>query len=289
MSVPLGPVFESSTPGSASASATTLTAPLAGVSTNGNGIFIAYCVTKNNAAHSCSTGGWSLVNQTNSGASFTCSVWVAAQSAAAPVFTWTGAAAGLAECQYYADPQNTMSTTVTLLGTPGTGTGTTHSSAGGNSTANNIDAIYLDVCAINTALATPAGWTENSDTGNTTAGIRRVYGEKSIATSGTASGAISVTGGNAAWIQFQLQIVGSTPSAGFQVSKEATAAWLEASGLAASKIETGAWLEASGLAAAKIETGAWIESNDFRVSKLEALAWLDYTGVVPRRRQLINC
>jgi hypothetical protein len=261
----------------ASAGAATLTPALPAVDTNGNGLLLALCVTKNNATHATATSGWSLVNQTNSGASFTASLWKAAQGSAAPVFTWTGSVACSAQVAYYTDPQNTMDVAgAALLGAVGTGTTSTHASAGGNTTANTVDALYIDACAANTAMATPAGWTEDNDAGSATSATRHVFGEKSVATSGTASGAISVTGGNAAWVQFQVQIAGAAPTAGFQVSKEAVAAWAEPT---------------SGLDVSKLSVSAWVETNDVRFSKMEVAAWLDLTGgsAGGRRRQIINC
>lgn len=240
-----GPSQQSIGAFAASASAAALTPGLPTVDTNGNGGLLAICVSKNNAVHSTATSGWSKITQVNSGASFTVSLWKAAQGSAAPAFTWTGAAACSAQISYYTDPQNTVDAAgIALLGAAGSGTTSTHTSAGGNTTANNVDAVYIDVCAANTAVGTPAGWTEDSDAGSATSVTRHVFGEKAVATSGTASGAISVTGGNAAWVQFQVQIAGTAAAAAMQASKVEAFTWEDAAdGAGASKAEVFTWLD----------------------------------------------
>lgn len=266
-----GPLFAGIGGLAASASAASLSPALPTPHTNGNGIYIAVVASKNNATHSTATGGWTQIAQTNSGASFTASIWIAAQGASAPTFTWTGAAACHAQIIYYTDPQNTMAASVSVTGTTGTGTTATHTSTGFTSDANTVLAIYADACAVSTSLATPAGWTEDFDNGSATSGSRQVFGSKSIATSGTGSGNISVSGGAAAWVQFQIEVKGSTPTAGLQVSKVGLSAWAEPSGLAVSK--------------ATVE--AWLETNDARFSKVELAAWLDPSNASRRRMILM--
>jgi hypothetical protein len=245
----------------ASAGATTLTPALPAQDTNPKGVILAICATKNNAVHSTATSGWVNKTQVNSGAGWTVSLWAAPAGSAAPVFTWTGSVACSAQCVYYSDPQNTMSAAgVSVLGTPGTGTTSPHTSAGANTTAAAALVAYIDACAANASAGTSAGWTELFDNGSATSVSRFVWGDKQVPTSGTASGAISITGGVAAYVQFQVQLIGDTPPAGFQVTKEFMGAWLDPPG---------------GVDFSKMEMLVWLDTNDVRFSKLEMLAWLD--------------
>lgn len=212
-----GPIFRSNGARSASASAASIAPAKPSVDSAG-GILICVVQSANNAVHACATGGWSKLGQTNSGANFTASIFYAAESAGAPTITWAGAVACAAQLFYFADPQNTVDTT------PGAnsvtaGTGTTHTSTAVNTTRDNSLMIYVDAAAANTGLAVPAGWTENADNGSATDGGDDATGSKSVAVSGTSSGAISVTGANAAWVQWQIEVRGSAPAAGLQSSQ----------------------------------------------------------------------
>lgn len=240
------------------------------------GVLLAAVTSKNNATHSTATAGWTKLSQTNSGASFTASLWIAAESAAAPTFTWTGSVACSAQIAYYNDPQNTTNATVSVSGTTGSGTTSTHTSTGFTSDANNALAVYVDVAAANTAIGTPTGWTEDLDNGSATDVGRTAFGSKSIAASGSGSGNISVTGAAAAWVQFQVELKGSAAST-LQASKVEAAAWLDpVLGHAAAKIEAAAWLDpVDGHAASKIEAVAWLDLDQLWSSKIEAVAWLD--------------
>jgi hypothetical protein len=211
-----------------------------------NGALIAVVCSKNNATHSTATSGWTKLNQTNSGANFTASVWVAASNAGAPTFTWTGSVANSAQIALYYDIDGVIDVAgIALLGAVGTGTTSPHGSAGGNTTADDVLAVSIDVCATNTAVGAAAGWTENNDQGSGTTGTRHVFGSKVIATSGTASGALSVTGGAAAYAQFQIQVAQVAPTAGLQISKVEAGAWVDPNdGLSVSRVEAGAWVEA---------------------------------------------
>ena len=265
-----GPLYQAVGTRATSASAATIS-PSKPTVLGQNGLLLCVVTSKNNAAHSCATSGWSLVGQVNSGASFTASLWKAAESAGAPTITWTGAAACSAQIAYYVDPANVVDTTLGAA-TSNTGSTSTHSTTAITTTRADSLAVYIDVAAANTALAAPSGWTENSDTGSTTDAGRTVWGSKSVATSGTSSGAISVTGANAAWVQWQIEVMGQAASGGLEVSKAETGAWFDPpAGASFSKVEVGAWLDAP---------------NEASFSKVEVGAWLDYTGATfTRRRQ----
>lgn len=194
---------------SQSAGATSQTPSLPGSRTNGN-LLIAQAWSKNNATHSISGTGWAAIpglSQTNSGASMTTSWWyrLVDGTEGAPTISWTGSVAcGAQVIQFLRDDESTPP--FGFVGTPSTGTTSTHTSTGQNTTYNNSLVIYLDVCAANTAIATPSGWTERFDAGSATGASRNAGGTKSVATSGTGSGNISVTGGAAAWVQVQIEL-----------------------------------------------------------------------------------
>lgn len=264
-----GPLYNSVGTRSQSAGAATLN-PAKPTAASANGLMLAVVTSKNNATHSTATSGWTLVAQVNSGASFTASLWRAKGNAAAPTFTWVGSAACSAQIAYFDDPANAVDTAIGSI-TNNNGTTSTHSTSAITTTRDNILAVYVDVAAANTALATPSGWTENSDTGSATDAGQTTWGSKSVASSGGSSGAISVTGANAAWVQFQVEVMGEAAANSLQVSKAEMGAWVEPpSGLTMSKVEMGAWLDAP---------------NQFDVSKVEMGAWLDYVGVAGGRRK----
>jgi len=275
----MGAIFNQGAARTQSASAATLS-PAKPTNANAVGVMIAYVTSKNNATHSTATSGWTLVSQVNSGASFTASLWIAAGSAAAPVFTWTGAAACSAKVIYY---QEAFARQLDVsLGATASNSGltATHSTASITSTRNDSLAVYVDVAAANAALTTPSGWTSDVSEGSATDAGRGSLGNKPLATSGSTSGAISVTGANAAWVQWQIEIrvqVGATNT--LEVSKLEAHAWLDVpTGLSVAKLEANAWLDAPlGLSVAKLELSAWLDvtPNEFGVSKLEVSAWLD--------------
>jgi hypothetical protein len=224
------------------------------------GVLLAVVWSKNNAVHSCSTADWANLDQKNSGASFTASLWIAAEGAAAPTFTWTGSVACGAQLSYYEDPQNPLDTSIAAIGGT-TGSANPHTSSSITSTRDGSLAVYVDAAAANTAIATPAGWTENLDNGSATDATRNAFGSKLFGASGSTSGAISITGAAAAWVQWQLEIR-RTAAPGFQVSKEEMGAWLDAPrALSFSKVEVGAWLDAGALQFSKIEVGAWLDAS----------------------------
>lgn len=192
-----------STSGS-NASIATLNGSVPASLVSGN-ILISHCSVKNNETITVTGTGWSKLGQVNSTASFTdCLAWcVVTGTPPSCTFTWTTAAAcrtityqysGTQEYPFGASLSNTGSTS-------------THSNTGITTTGDRSMVIYIDGCAANTALATPAGWTESEDTGSTTAAIRGTMGNKAVTTGGTASGSISVTGGAAAWVMWQIELL----------------------------------------------------------------------------------
>lgn len=177
----------------------------AGVTTDD--IEIVTCASENNATHSYSGSGWTKGDQMNSGSGWTVS-WGwrrRTESNVDPVISWTGTADGSARRHAFRGCI-TSGTPVVTIGSAGNGTGSTHTSTGGNTTAENSLAIYLDHAMANTAIAQPSGWTEDTDSGSATGPVRTALGHKTMAASGVATGNISVTGASAAWVNFQLEL-----------------------------------------------------------------------------------
>ena len=266
-----GPTFNSVGTRSQSAGAESLS-PSKPSAAAANGLMLCVVASKNNATHSCGTAGWSLVGQVNSGADFTASLWVAKGDAAAPTITWTGSVACSAQIAYYDDAANVVDTTLGASAN-NNGTTSTHSTSAITTTRDNSRVVYVDVAAANTAIATPSGWTEEVDAGSATDAGRTAWGDKSVATSGSSSGAISVTGAAAAWVQWQVEIMGAAAPAGLQVSEA----------------EVGAWEDvAPGFSATEAEVGAWLDRpTEFSVSEIEVGAWLDYSAPPPWKPQII--
>lgn len=192
-----------------SAGATSRNPALPAARTNGN-ILIAVVGSKNNATHSIGGTGWaSLASQTNSGTGWTVSYWwrVVNGSEAAPTISWTGSAACFGQIVQYTRQNSDTTAPFGTIGTAGTGTGSTHTSTGFNSTRNNSLIIYFDAAIANTAIAQPTSWTERFDAGSATSVTRFAGGDRAITTSGSASGNISVTGAAAAWVQRQFELL----------------------------------------------------------------------------------
>ena len=266
-----GPVFNSVGALSSSSSANTRTPAKPGVGDGGGnlGVLLAACVSKNNEAHTCSTSGWAKLYQTHSGAAFTVSLWIADESAAAPVFAWTTATPCMAQVAYFYDINAPVYNGVSVAGTVGTGTGATHTSTGFNSDAADALAVYVDAVASNTRLAAPTGWTEHADAGvSSPTSVSIVWGSKKLGASGSASGNISVAGAAAAWVQYQVELK-----------------TLAAAGLDVSKVEAALWLDPlEGLAVSKHEATLWLDTSRLECSKFEATLWLDAAPAASNRR-----
>lgn len=164
--------------------------------------------TETAAAHSLSGAGWAIIEAQATYAtthSRTVATRVYDGTNVDPAISWSGAADVFARRHIWRDSKVT-GTIISGVGTVGTGTASPHTSTGGNTTANNVLAVYLDTCNANTAVATPAGWAERFDAGSATGPARTAGGDKEVATSGTSTGNISIVAGAAAWIQRQYQL-----------------------------------------------------------------------------------
>jgi hypothetical protein len=103
-------------------------------------------------------------------------------------------------------------------------TGSTHSCSAITTTANNSWALYFSFSNGNTDLGTPAGWTEDADSGVGVpgTGFRLTAGHKSITTSGTSSGAISVTGDTSGFVMriYELRAADQSGGGGGQTAAQ---------------------------------------------------------------------
>lgn len=220
------------------------------------GILIAAVTSSNNDVHACATAGWILLDQEHSGAGFTASLWIAQANAANPTFTWTGSVACSAQISYYDDGSAVLDLSTVAISVAN-GTANPHTSASINTTRADSHVLYVDVAAANTAVAAPAGWTECSDAGSATDNGRHAWGGKNMSASGSASGAISITGAAAPWVQWQLEIRRTVP-AQLEFSSAESGAWVAPDALAFSKVEAGAWLWPAATEFSKMEAGAWL-------------------------------
>ena len=178
--------------------------------TNGN-LLIASCLIKNNDAITFTGAGWAQLGSTvHVGTTTTVILAYRIVDGTEPtiVFNWTNSSAARSLMAQYSGVNASSFGTIAS----NSGTGTTHSKTGFNTTAANSFVIYRDENSINNGVATPAGWTEDYDQGSAGANADSVAGHKLVVTSGSASGDISVTGGNADWVMWQIELLdaGST-------------------------------------------------------------------------------
>lgn len=171
-------------------------------------IEIAYNQKENNAVDTTASSGWNKLFQHDSSTTWSQSIYWRRYNGANidPVITWTGSADAQARRFVYRYAHKTV-TPVKDHGTFGQGTTTTHTSTGANTTAPASKVLYMDSCNANTALAEPAGWTEQADSGSGTGPNRFAMGDKEILASGGASGNISVIGGGTRWVQSQMEFL----------------------------------------------------------------------------------
>lgn len=171
---------------------------------------IAHCSSENNATHSVSGSGWVKIGQTNSGASYTVSHYYRIHTGTNvnPVISWTGSVDASARRYLFRDTRAkaTVAAPVAYHGTVGTGTTSPHTSTGANTTEDDVLAIYIDICNANTAMVAETSWTERVDSGSATGPVRSYLADREMATSGSATGNISETGGAAAYVQQQFEI-----------------------------------------------------------------------------------
>ncbi|MBI1188313.1 MAG: hypothetical protein GC206_13445 [Alphaproteobacteria bacterium] len=168
------------------------------------------CVThsENSATHGISGAGWNILTQHTGPTSLQVSyAWrIYDGSDVNPTVSWTGSADASSRVHLFRDTR-ASGTPINSLGTHASGTTTTHTSTGANTTVADVLAFYYGISRSNTAAAQPSGWTERFDAGSATGPTGHYGGDKNIATSGTGSGDISITAGGTEWLQKQLEIL----------------------------------------------------------------------------------
>lgn len=207
----------------ASAGATNLT-PALPTGVNAQSELWASIGSKNNATHSSSTTGWTKVAQQNSGANWTVSLWrytgADATAATAPNVTWTGSVNSFAQSWRMQGRTGSDAIGVTSVNT---GTTATHTTTGVTTTLSGSRVMYVDAAAANTAVGTPASWTEDFDNGSATGTTHLAVGGRDLGSSGSSSGNISVTGAAAAWVQWQIELPAQQPAFMMTASSNITA------------------------------------------------------------------
>jgi hypothetical protein len=189
---------------------TTITPALPAGLAVGN-LIISVAAVKNNSTLTW-PAGWTKVNQTNSGASWTVAwAWrINITGVTAPAITIGTSAAATAQCWSYTgqdqfNPIGALGTVTALATSP-------HTSTAISTTRANSFAIYIDACSANTVLTAPSGYTQNVGNGSATSVTANAAGSKTVATQGTSTGAISTTGGAAAYTQQQIEILAPMPA-----------------------------------------------------------------------------
>lgn len=274
-----------------SASAATLTPAFTMPAGVPSGVRLAVVQVKNNDVITTATLGWAKIDQQNSGAGLTAALFIGEAGAANPVFTWATAAACGALQWAYGCGFGVVETSIWGALSFAVGAANPHTSPSITTTRDRSLVVYADAGVANTALAAPAGWTEDFDNGSAVDVGRTTVGSKRLDTSGSASGNISVTGSAGAWVQFQVEILTTLPPPGLTLAEEEVAAWVAPDGgLAIAEEEITLWVGDPGLVVAEEEIVGWIGEPGLTVAEEEIVLWLGEAPppVLNRRRQTYN-
>lgn len=161
--------------------------------------------------------GWTKLNQTNAGATFTVAVYwrITNNAEADPVFTWTGAV----EADYVIYRfRGSKSIPIGAVGTAGSGTVNPHTASGVTTTAPDSFVIIIDFANSSTGgTAHPTPWVleEAVDMLHLTT----ILSSQRIAASGGSSGAVSYTSVAAPWVQQQIELLNQPIVPGTRVRK----------------------------------------------------------------------
>lgn len=261
-----GPRFVVAGSASHFASATSVTPALPTPSSflNSHGLLLAVVVVKSNAVITTVTPGWTKLYQDNSGAGVTVASFIAAGDATAPVLTWAGATGVAALTAFYDDTGQPVVKNAVGGTTVNSGSGTTTSTASFNTTRNESVVVYYNGMDVNTTLAAPGTWTEDADSGSATSAATVTIGSKAVATSGSASGAISaVAGTSGAWLQRQIELLVQTmPNNFYSVEFEVAPLSRIGTGFESAEFEV--------VPLSRISTG--FESAEFEVAPLSRIS-----------------
>jgi hypothetical protein len=167
--------------------------------------------TENNNAISVSGTGWAQVGSTvQQDATWQQAIFARRYNGTNvdPAFSWTGSVGCSARRWIFRD----VTHAATFIGFHATNSGSTstHSITGQNSTANNSDVMYLSHAEANTALGADADYTERFDAGSATGPYRLVVGDRTQATSGAGAANFSATGAAASWVMRLLEMLAGT-------------------------------------------------------------------------------
>lgn len=191
---------------SQSAGATTLT-PAAPAGQLMGDLDFASIATENNETISVTAAGWVKLGSTvQQNATWQEELWVRLYTGTNtnPDFSWTSSVGCSARRWLIRD--GLASTTLGGFHNTNSGTGTTHTATGANSTGNDSIAMYLSHAEANTALGADAGYVEKFDAGSATGPYRLVVGTRDQATSGAGADNFSATGANASWIMRIIEV-----------------------------------------------------------------------------------
>jgi hypothetical protein len=267
-------VYVSSGSRQSNAGAASLTPALPTIGSRTGGMYIAMATANSNATLATATSGWTARDQRNSGASFTGRFFTAPVGSAAPVITGTTMTS--AQVVYIEHPTEIIDFVNLGVVNGSDGLTATHTSTGYNTTGFDSLATYIDLSAANTRLGTPSGWTEDLDGGSATGPSGNVFGHKIMGASGSATGNISVTGANSAWVQWQVEILLVPPPTGLSITSLESVPWIGTT---------------DGLSTATLEIVPWIRSvTGLEIGMMEIVPWIKTisSAVVRRRKLYIN-
>lgn len=172
-------------------------------------LLISICCIHNTDDITPTGAGWQELAQWTGAGMTTIAMWKISDGTetTGPQYDWTNAAAGFTLMYCW---RSTVGFATPVVKNTNTGSTSTHSVTGFNATSAGAWAVYMDQALANTALATPAGWTEDRDGGSATSVDRDTAGHKELAGGGDPSGNISVTGANAEWLMEMLELTESS-------------------------------------------------------------------------------
>jgi hypothetical protein len=156
--------------------------------------------------------GWTQIDQQNWNSAYDVGSFayrIATGTDSAPAVTWSSSCHSIGQVFQFS---GTSATPISAARSFATGLTGTHTSASITTTANNSDVIYLDLSGFySTLLTNPAGWTSDANAADGITGVISL-GDKTVAASGSGSGAISTAGGAYAWVQWQQEVLVGTPT-----------------------------------------------------------------------------
>lgn len=197
-----------------SGSATTLTpASTTAINNLSTGIRLAVCAVKNNAEITTATPGWVKLNQVNSGAGLTMAVFIAAITAAAPVFTWAGAAACSAIQLIYDDPTDPVVSASIGASSTNSGSASPFVATGVTTTQAKSLAVAIHALASTATFGgAPSGWVVDGNAANGSPNMRLLSYSKSMDAAGATGDASTTMGSPPAWASMMVELQITLPT-----------------------------------------------------------------------------